>query len=140
VNQPERDLDEEIEYILSHPQKRAYRDLRDRAAYMYVTGTYPSHLRTFFTRVLGRISKMANRATSMDRRSGNMLLDEDKVRRLHLDDHPMVLKVRKYLDQGYRITVSRGATSRMSYRKIYLSKGDDEITVQIDGSRLDHWK
>jgi hypothetical protein len=106
---------------------------------MYITGTYPSHLRTFFTRVLGHMAKMTNRATSMDGRSGNMLLDEDGVRRLHLDDHPMVLKVRKYLDQGYRITVSRGATSRKPYRKIFLAKGGDEITVQIDGSVLDHW-
>ena len=106
---------------------------------MYITGTFPSHLRTFFTRVLSRIARITNRATSMDRRSGNMLLDADMVRRLHLHDHPMVLKVKGYIGEGYRITVSRGANHRKPYSKIFLSKGDEEITVQIDGSLLDRW-
>lgn len=129
----------EVERILADSRTKEFKDLRDRSAYMYITGTHPSHLRTFFTRALSLVSRMHNRPVSLDGRSGNLKLDERVVQKLDLDNHPMVQKVREYIAEGYRITVSRGANNRKPYTKIFMSKGNDEITVQIDGSVLDHW-
>ncbi len=129
----------EIERILEDNRSKEYKDLRDRAAYMYITGTHPSHLRTFFTRALSMISRMHNAPSSFDGRSGSLKLDEDMVRRLGLDLHPMVEKVRDYIRDGWRIRVSRGPNSRKPYTKIFLTKGNLQHTVQIDGSVLDHW-
>lgn len=56
----------------------------------------------------------------------------------------MVTKVREYVARGYRITISLGANERKPYTKIYLSRGTGDVmnrvTVQIDGSVLDHWR
>ena len=59
--------------------------------------------------------------------------------RLALDDHPMVRKVREYIDHGYVILTSLGPNRRKPYTKIFLCNGGEQITVQIDGSILDHW-
>lgn len=134
-----RELAQEVEALMRDTRSKGYKDLRDRAAYMYITGTYPSHLRTFFTRALGLIARIHNRPVSLDGRSGNMKLDDNIVAKMDLANHPMVLKTREYVESGYRITVSRGANNRKPYTKIFLSKGNDEVTVQIDGSILDHW-
>lgn len=129
----------EIERILEDSRTKEFKDLRDRAAYMYITGTHPSHLRTFFTRALSLISKMHNTPVSLDKRSGNLKLDERIATKLNLGAHPMVQKTEEYIANGYRIRTSRGPNARKPYTKIFLYKGDDEITVQIDGSVLDHW-
>jgi len=133
------ELQQEISMVLRDTRSKGYRDLRDRAAYMYVTGTYPSHLRVFFTRALGFISTFAQKPSSLDGRGGNIAVNAEIVATMGLDEHPMVTKVRDYIEQGYRIIVSRGSSTRKPYTKIFLQKGQDEITVQIDGSVLDHW-
>lgn len=134
--------DAEVEEILKDPRSKAYKDLRDRAAYMYVTGTYPSHLRRFFTRMLGMIASMHRQGVSMDGRSGTMKVREDIVSRLQLAEHPMVAKVRTLVDQGWRIQISRGQNERKPYTKVFLFRGRgqaEKCTVQIDGSTKDHW-
>lgn len=131
-------LDPEIDRILAHPKQRPFRDLRDRAAYMHLTGTYPSHLRREANHWLRLISRQGQSPSALHA-SANVRILQRVAQRLNLDAHPMVVKVRAKAKEGYRITVSRGANQRMPYGKIFLSKGGDEITVQIDGSVLDHW-
>lgn len=120
------------------------RDLRDRAAYLFITGCFPSHLRRHFTRLLVAITTASSRPTSLDGVTGVMLIDRVIVDRLRLEAHPMVQRVRKRLREGYRIAVSRGQNCRNPYTKIFLSRGsgaeDQQIIVQIDGSEHDSWQ
>lgn len=135
----QNEINRKVELILNGPAGKARYDLRDRACYMYITGTYPSHLRKLATRMLASISKTVGKATSLDGRSGNALLDAEIALRLDLENHPMVQKVREFLARGYRIKVSLGANERKPYGKIFLYRGDEEVTVKADGSVLDHW-
>lgn len=129
----------EIERILADPKSKEFKDLRDRAAYMYITGTHPSHLRTFFTQALSLVSKMHNQPQSLDGLSGALKLNDDATERLGIKDHPMVLKTQQYVKDGWRIKVSRGPNARKPYTKIFMFKGTKQHTIQIDGSILDHW-
>lgn len=129
----------EIDRILSEPKSKEFKDLRDRAAYMFITGTHPSHLRVFFTQALSLVSKMHNQPQSMDGLSGALKLNDEVVEKLDLNNHPMVLKTRAFVSDGWRIKASRGANARKPYTKIFLYRGQEQVTVQIDGSTLDHW-
>lgn len=128
-----------VDEILAQPTSKAFKDLRDRAAYMHITGTHPSHLRTFFTQALSLVSKMHNDPVSLDGLSGALKLEDEVVSKLNLPSHPMVVKVRRYVQDGWRIKASRGPNARKPYTKVFLYKAAEHITVQIDGSVLDHW-
>jgi hypothetical protein len=129
----------DVAAILADPSSKVFRDLRDRAAYLFVTGTYPSHMRRFFTRALTLISRGDHQPVSLDGRSGNRRVNERVALRLGLDTHPMVVKVRQYVAGGYWIRTSLGPNARKPYTKVFLEKGGEQVTVQIDGSVLDHW-
>lgn len=129
----------DIDRILSNPKSKEFNDLRDRAAYMFITGGYPSHLRVFFTQALKLVSKMHNEPQSLDGLSGALKLNDEIVLKLNLGTHPMVTKVQLYVRDGWRIKSSRGANARKPYTKVFLSKGDERVTIQVDGSILDHW-
>ena len=129
-----------IEHILADPQSKEFKDLRDRAAYMFITGTHPSHLRVFFTQALSLVSKMHNAPQSMDGLSGALKLNGDVVERLDLRAHPMVLKVRECVSNGFRIKTSRGPNARKPYTTVFLFKGQEQVAIQIDGSTLDRWE
>ena len=131
-----------IETIFSRPHKKAFADLRDRAAYMFITGCFPTHLRTETNELLRLISEFSHSLSSLDRRSGNLKINKEAAIRLSLDDHPMVTKVRQYLAEGYRITVSRNPNARRPYGRIFLShraNAERRISVKCDGSILDQW-
>ena len=128
-----------VDEILSQPKSKAFHDLRDRAAYMFITGNHPSHLRTFFTQALTLVSKMHNNPVSLDGLSGVLRLNDDVAEKLNLPNHPMVLKTKQYIRDGWRIKPSRGPNARKPYTKVFMYKNQDQITVQIDGSVLDHW-
>lgn len=128
-----------IDRILANPSSKEFKDFRDRAAYMHITGTHPSHLRTFFTQALSMVSKMHNNPVSMDGFSGALKLNDDVASKLDLSQHPMVMKTRAYVANGWRIKSSREPNARKPYTKIFLHKGPSRITVQCDGSTLDHW-
>lgn len=135
---------EEIEKLLHDKNTKDFEDLRDRAAYVYVTGSYPTHLRTYMTAMLRKITRYSRTPVSLDRRLGSMQIAQENVVRLGLEDHPMVRKVREYLDKGYRIQLSRDdITTRRPYTKVFMFKrtglGFDRLTVQCDGSIKDEW-
>lgn len=139
-------LHEEIDNVLQDPDSKAYHDLRDRAAYVYVTGTYPTHLRRYFTSLLRAITNYHRQPVSLDRRIGSMKLDDEAVARLELNVHPLVRKVQEYINKGYRIQVSRDLTSRRPFSKVFMFKltsdGQrvaDRVTVQYDGSTKEGW-
>lgn len=135
---------EEIEKLLHDKNTKDFEDLRDRAAYVYVTGSYPTHLRTYMTAMLRKITRYSRTPASLDRRLGSMQITQDNVVRLGLEDHPMVREVREYLGKGYRIQLSRDdITTRRPYTKVFMFKrtglGFDRLTIQRDGSIKDEW-
>jgi len=129
---------ESVNRILAAPRTRPFRRLRDHAAYMLLTGTYPSHLWPYSTRLLVLIS--ANAPGALAHSAGAVrLIDPEIAEALGLANHPMVEAVREHLAQGYRIRVSQGPNERKPYSKVWLFKAGEEITIQIDGTRTQGW-
>jgi hypothetical protein len=127
----------DVEQLLADP--RGYKDLRDRAAYVFITGTFPSHLRVFFTRVLVLISTSEERSTMFAGLRGGLTIDPDIATRLGLNHHPMVVKVGEYVQNGYKIRISKGPNERKPYSKVWLVKSGDQRTIKFDGSMLEGW-
>lgn len=44
--------DEDLREVLTDPDSKEFSDLRDRMAYVYITGAFPTHLRSYFTNLL----------------------------------------------------------------------------------------
>jgi hypothetical protein len=135
---------EEIEKMLHDKNTKEFEDLRDRAAYVYVTGSFPTHLRTYMTALLRKLTRYSRTPVSLDRRLGSMQIAQENIVRLGLEDHPLVRKVREYIDKGYQIQLSReDFTTRRPYTKVFMYKrvgmGFDRVTVQYDGSIKDEW-
>jgi hypothetical protein len=134
---------EEAATIPVEPNTKDYDDLRDRAAYVYATGTLPTHLRTYMTSLLSKITRYNRSPVAMDGAGGHLEVARRNAALLDLDDHPMVRRVRDYVKEGYRIQVSRDLKARRPYGKVFMfregPKGFDQITVQNDGSVLNRW-
>ena len=121
------------------PGSKDFYDLRDRAAYIHVTGAMPTHLRSYMTDLLNKISRFTGA------KGGNQIeIARQNANILGLEDHPMVKNVRNFLNDGYQIMVSRDLKARRPYGKVYLYKdlghgALSRITVQSDGSVLSNW-
>lgn len=129
---------------LPDPATKEYTDLRDRAAYVYATGTFPTHLRTYFTSLLRAVTRYSRKPVSLDGRTGSMQVLPENIQALNLDQHPMVKKVRDYISKGYHIQVAQDVRARRPYSKVFLFKKEpgghtDLVTVQVDGSIKDGW-
>jgi hypothetical protein len=135
----------DIERVLSHAEDKEYTDLRDRAAYVHATGSFPTHLRTYMTALLRKVSSYSRTPVSLDGRVGSLKIAEENIKRLGLDDHPMIRKVRGYVAHGYKIQVSRDPKTRRPYTKVFLYResapgaGTERLTVQADGSVKEGW-
>jgi hypothetical protein len=132
-------------------------DLRDRAAHLYVTGLFPSHLRKTYSAALKQVSRPYKKPTSLDGRSGGVLMYEDVVRHLELEKHPMVRAVREHMQRGYLVTqpnearalkpVGRGNTTenRRNFGKVRMHRLNSEggirerVSIYGNGSVLDRW-
>lgn len=129
----------DVERILRKPKSKDFKDLRDRAAHLYVSGGYANHLRPFFSGALCIISSSPDGRLLADPQTGAIQVAEAFVQRLTLDYHPMVQAVRKLQGEGWRIQQSLGPNKRRPYTKVFLHRGEDRRTIQLDGSMLDHW-
>lgn len=126
----------DLDKVLEDPKSKEYRDLRDRAAYVHLTGTIPSHLRTFMVQLLRKIASYSRARQS---RPGPFAVDDKVIDALQLDDHPMIKKTRQLLAQGYKLQTSRGFKERRPYSRVFLFKGPEKMTVQFDGSIKEGW-
>lgn len=118
--------------------------LRDRAAYMFITGHFPSHLRPKTNGYLRQISHMYRRPTSLDGRFGHRKLKDDAIRALRLNDHDMVKAVREKIREGYFIQKSRGLGTRNGFTKVFMFAVEDgvevdPITVTLQGAIKPGW-
>jgi hypothetical protein len=120
-------------------------DFRDRAAYVYITGSFPTHLRSFFTSLLRKATKYTAEPTAIDGRSGSVAMNMVVIRELDLQNHPMVKKVREYVSHGYNIQQSRGFAERRPYSRVFLFKEirpgvAHKVSIKTDGSVKDGWQ
>jgi hypothetical protein len=129
--------------LLKSKDSKEYQDFRDRAAYVYATGTFPTHLRRFFTALLAKATRYQRHPVSLDSQFGSMKITPQVARALKLEEHPMIRKAREYVNQGYRIRVARELTARRPYSKLFLyaraRTGTKQVTVQADGSVKEGW-
>jgi hypothetical protein len=121
------------------PGSKDFYDLRDRAAYVHVTGAMPTHLRSYMTELLNKISRFTGP------KGGNSIeIARQNASMLGLEDHPMVKTVRDFLNDGYQIMVARDLKARRPYGKVFLWKdlghgALSRVAVQSDGSVLSTW-
>lgn len=129
----------DIDRILADPKSKEFKDLRDRVAHMHLTKAFASHLREFSTGALRVVSSRREGSDVPLRVGGPLLVADEVVEALALDSHPMVLKVRAQQAERWRIRVSLGPNERRPFTKVFMFRDGERITVQIDGSILDHW-
>lgn len=115
--------------MMARENTKNFADLRDRVAYMYVTGAHPTHLRPFFT---GCLTVLSQRHAASGR-FGPLLIDSSAVYTLGLNRHPMVVEARRLLSEGWRLVVSLGPNERRSHRNLYFSSGQRRLTVNHEG-------
>ena len=129
------------------PGERFHSEMIDRAAYVYIVGCFPSHLRRTYTDALREMTRYFKKPASLDGRTGHIYLRRDIVEDLQLEQHPMVMAVRRRLSQGYLIQPSRGFASRRNYWKIFMFQTSPaapgipvaQITIKHDGSEKQGW-
>lgn len=134
-----------LDRVLTEQDSKEYQDLRDRAAYVYVTGSFPTHLRTLMTGLLRKITRYSRQPVSLDGRAGSTQVEQENVERLGLAMHPMVRKTKEFLAMGYAIQTQRGPNERRPYSKVFLYRrlragGLERVTVQADGSVKAGWE
>lgn len=121
--------------MMARPDSKAFNDLRDRVAYMYVTGAHPTHMRPFFTGALNVVSEMDDRSG----RFGPHRIDRSAAYVLDLDKHPMVVEARRLSAQGWRLVVSLGPNCRRPYGNLYFSREQYRLTLNSDGWAKPGW-
>ena len=126
-------------------RERLKAQVRDRAAFVHISGIFPSHLRPKTQRVLNRLTRHYKKPSSLDGRNGSVKLYEEVVKELNMEYHPMVSAARSLMRAGYVIQGSRGYKQRRPYGKIFMFKFDhvgvryNQMTVNLDGSTKSGW-
>jgi hypothetical protein len=138
-----KDSENELAEVLHDPESRNYQELRDRAAYVYCTGIYPTHLRQLMMGFLRIATRTQVQPVALDGRSGSIAVTPEVAKALDLDSHAMVSRARDYVEEGYKLFFNHKATDRRPYSKVLLYKKSGKnihrIVVQADGSVLEGW-
>jgi hypothetical protein len=116
--------------------RKAYLDFRDRAAYVFVTGAFPTHLRPESVRLLRNITQFSK---TQDAEMGSVRILPKFVEDLDLTNHPMVREVRRYQAKGWIVSVSPHPDARRPFGRVWIYKPLDETramkgTVFLSGA------
>ena len=114
---------------------KAFTDLRDRVAYMFVTGAHPTNMRPFFT---GALNVLSTRASATGR-FGPHLIDDSAVYTLDLKTHPLVVETRRLLSEGWRLVVSLGPNRRRPFGNLYFARDQHRLTLRSEGWTKPGW-
>ncbi len=129
-------------------QRKDYADLKDRLAYVYIHGSYPTHLRTWFTKLINMATNTTVEPAALDGAGGAVKVSERVAQQLNLEHHPMVMMVRRYVRDGWRIARSREEhTDRRPYSRVFLyrrvkaARGTamQKLTVYVNGAEREGW-
>lgn len=124
--------------LLKATGSRLFNDIRNRAAFIYVTGMFPTHLRpealgflVVMTEPVGDVLPLCGR--------GPVRLSRYYFDRLLLETHPMVETVREQIANGWEVCAPNGPNQRSSFQRVFIRRGGEQQTVQSDGSILLGW-
>jgi len=128
---------------LLNDHSKVRKDIRDRAAYVYVTGQFPTHMRKNYMGILRALTASFSSPSAMDGRSGSIKVQGPVVSDLELEGHPMVQAVRAKIDDGFVIQPSRGVNERKPYHAIFMYRptrnGNQLITIDNHGDEASGW-
>ncbi len=141
---------EAIEALLTYEaspdiaERKLWHDIRNRAAYVLVTGALPTHLRPGTIRLLRQMTELSRDPTALDGSAGAVSLKRTYVQAFRLQEHPIVQQARRYVSEGYRLSVSRGPTERRPFGRVWLFRPiDDErayrATIHSSGAVQAGW-
>ena len=124
---------------------RVRSEIRDRLAYVFTTGQFPSHLRRNYTKMVSGLTEPLRKPSSLDGRAGSIRVRENVAADLKLEQHNLVKEVHSQIARGLVIQPSRGFGTRRPYFKIFMFRPSDDrtgspITVKIDGAIKQGWE
>jgi hypothetical protein len=125
-----------IDFIPIDRDSRTYQDLRDRAAYLYIMGSFPSSLGNYMATLLTLVSRSVQAPSALDGSTGRTQVDREMAERLQLEQHPMVRRAQMLIAEGYGIDSVAAQADTRPYGRIYMRhrKTAHPIVVLIDGS------
>jgi hypothetical protein len=121
--------------MMANENTKDFTDLRDRVAYMFVTGAHPTNLRPFFTNALNVVSTWAGRA----RHFGPRVIDRPAVYMLRLREHPLVVEAQRLMSEGWRLAASLGPNKRRPFGNLYFLRDQDRLTLHAEGWTRPGW-
>ncbi len=121
--------------IMARENTKKFADLRDRVAYMYVTGAHPTHLRPYFTGALNILSQPC----AASGRFGPFLIESSAVHTLGLRRHPMVMETRRLVSEGWRLVVSLGPNARRPHTTLYFARDRRRLMLSSEGWTKPGW-
>lgn len=134
---------QELRKVLADTSSKDYADLRDRAAFVFVTGTLPTHLRTTMTGLLRSMSQVRQEPTALDGLTGSIKLEPHCARSLRVENHPMVEKVKEFIAEGYFVAATRELKSRRPFSRVFLYRESGgevfKMTVHSNGAIREGW-
>lgn len=136
---------EKASLVLLPKGTRDYLDARDRLAYTYITGIFPTHLQSLMQTLLVRLTSYQRTPAAIDGNGGSLKVGDETIDHYELKTHPMVLKVRECIAQGFRVHQNRDikGKERKPFSKVFLSRatpaGVEKLTVNIDGYTKNSW-
>lgn len=136
-------LNSRLREVLAQPESKDYMDLRDRAAFVHITGTLPTHLRENMTALLRSMTVVRSEPTSMDGESGSIKIEPHIGRSIRIEKHPMVEKTKEFLSNGYKVQASRDLKARRPFSRVFLYReskdGMYKMTVHSNGAIREGW-
>jgi hypothetical protein len=125
-------------------ERKLWADIRDRAAYVFVSGALPTHLRPGSVRLLRQMSEISKAPSAIDGSAGAVKLRASYVKSFRLPEHPLVVQALRYVHEGYHLSVSRGPNERRPFGRIWLFRPVDETraykaTIHSSGAVQAGW-
>jgi hypothetical protein len=125
-------------------ERKLWFDIRDRAAYVLVSGALPTHLRPGSVRLLRQMTAISKEPSAIDGSAGAVKLRDSYVRSFRLQEHPLVVQARRYVKQGYHLSVRRGPNERRPFGRVWLYRPVDEAraykaTIHSSGAVQAGW-
>ena len=114
---------------------KTFTDLRDRVAYMFVTGAHPTNMRPFFTGALNILSTRTDKSG----RFGPYLIDDSAIYSLDVMNHPFVVETRRLLSEGWRLVVALGPNLRRPFGNLYFARAQHRLTLNSEGWTKPGW-
>jgi hypothetical protein len=138
------DRGSEFDRLLQNPDNRSFEDLRDGAAFIYVTGAWPKHLPPRSDQLLSFCTDWVRQRGS----AGRFVIANHVAEKLDLNDHPLVQTVQRYEDLGYRVHNGSCGSGEHCHpfgmvRMFEAEAGNqpiaDRVTILLNGSTKPGW-